>query len=118
MLYPGTNPTILSPPRPDPGTNGDKSSGYKPGSGERTSGGICSGPTLLLVVAAELALHRQLALSTSSTGMDIQNTDHDAQDPRVKLESGPHETTADGSYTDSDLILDARQFAEVVVDCK
>ena len=74
--------------------------------------------TLLLVVAAELALHRQLALSTSSTGMDIQNTDHDAQDPRVKLESGPHETTADGSYTDSDLILDARQFAEVVVDCK
>ena len=50
--------------------------------------------------------------------MDIQNTDHDAQDSRVKLESGPHETTADGSYTDTDLILDARQFAEVVVDCK
>ena len=36
----------MGPPRPDPGTNGTKSSGYKPGSGERTSGGICRGPRL------------------------------------------------------------------------
>ena len=46
MLYPGTNSTILGHPRPDPGTNGAKSSGYKPGSGERTSGGICRGPAV------------------------------------------------------------------------
>ena len=44
MLYPGTNSTIFGHPRPDPGTNGAKSSGYKPGSGERTYGGICRGP--------------------------------------------------------------------------
>ena len=45
MLYPGTNSTNFGHPRPDPGTNGAKSSGYKPGSGKRTSGGICRGPS-------------------------------------------------------------------------